>query len=42
MARPRSYATQETLESCQGNLDEAARRLGISQTTLWRQLRSAR
>lgn len=31
---------QETLESCQGNLDEAARRLGISRTTLWRRLRS--
>lgn len=33
---------QETLESCQGNLDEAARRLGISRTTLWRRLRSER
>ncbi|UBM27067.1 sigma 54-interacting transcriptional regulator [Pseudomonas sp. p1(2021b)] len=33
---------QETLESCQGNLDEAARRLGISRTTLWRRLRSSR
>jgi propionate catabolism operon transcriptional regulator len=32
---------QETLESCHGNLDEAARRLGISRTTLWRRLRSA-
>ncbi|WP_374980511.1 helix-turn-helix domain-containing protein [Pseudomonas solani] len=32
---------QETLESCQGHLDEAARRLGISRTTLWRRLRSA-
>ncbi|WP_409260916.1 propionate catabolism operon regulatory protein PrpR [Pseudomonas putida] len=32
---------QETLESCQGNLDEAARRLGISRTTLWRRLRSS-
>ncbi|WP_431484826.1 helix-turn-helix domain-containing protein [Pseudomonas solani] len=32
---------QETLESCQGNLDEAARRLGISRTTLWRRLRLA-
>ncbi len=31
---------QETLDSCQGNLDEAARRLGISRTTLWRRLRS--
>ncbi|MEX5340949.1 propionate catabolism operon regulatory protein PrpR [Pseudomonas sp. I2] len=33
---------QQTLESCQGNLDEAARRLGISRTTLWRRLRAAR
>ncbi|MFK3789141.1 MULTISPECIES: sigma-54-dependent Fis family transcriptional regulator [Pseudomonas] len=33
---------QETLESCQGNLDEAAHRLGISRTTLWRRLRSER
>jgi propionate catabolism operon transcriptional regulator len=33
---------QETLENCQGNLDEAARQLGISRTTLWRRLRSAR
>lgn len=32
---------QETLESCHGNLNEAARRLGISRTTLWRRLRSA-
>ncbi|MBF8794147.1 propionate catabolism operon regulatory protein PrpR [Pseudomonas monteilii] len=32
---------KETLESCHGNLDEAARRLGISRTTLWRRLRSA-
>ena len=32
---------QEMLESCQGNLNEAARRLGISRTTLWRRLRSA-
>ncbi|MDU9390201.1 sigma 54-interacting transcriptional regulator [Pseudomonas sp. zfem002] len=31
---------QETLDSCQGNLDEAARRLGISRTTLWRRLRA--
>ncbi|WP_144173077.1 propionate catabolism operon regulatory protein PrpR [Pseudomonas sp. Kh13] len=31
---------KETLESCHGNLDEAARRLGISRTTLWRRLRS--
>lgn len=34
---------QETLESCQGNLDEAARGLGISRTTLlWRRLRFSR
>ncbi|MBO9549405.1 propionate catabolism operon regulatory protein PrpR [Pseudomonas sp.] len=33
---------QETLDNCQGNLDEAARQLGISRTTLWRRLRSAR
>ena len=32
---------QETLESCHGNLDEAARHLGISRTTLLRRLRSA-
>lgn len=32
---------KETLENCHGNLDEAARRLGISRTTLWRRLRSA-
>jgi propionate catabolism operon transcriptional regulator len=31
---------RDTLESCQGNLNEAARRLGISRTTLWRRLRS--
>jgi propionate catabolism operon transcriptional regulator len=31
---------KETLENCHGNLDEAARRLGISRTTLWRRLRS--
>lgn len=33
---------RETLDSCQGDLDEAARRLGISRTTLWRRLRAAR
>ncbi|WP_085705775.1 MULTISPECIES: propionate catabolism operon regulatory protein PrpR [Pseudomonas] len=33
---------QETLDNCQGNLDEAARVLGISRTTLWRRLRSVR
>lgn len=32
----------ETLENCQGNLDEAARLLGVSRTTLWRRLRSTR
>ncbi|MNJ33275.1 DNA-binding transcriptional regulator DhaR [compost metagenome] len=30
---------RQTLEACQGNHDEAARRLGISRTTLWRRLR---
>ncbi|MCW2270765.1 Propionate catabolism operon regulatory protein [compost metagenome] len=30
---------RQTLEDCQGNHDEAARRLGISRTTLWRRLR---
>jgi propionate catabolism operon transcriptional regulator len=33
---------QETLDNCQGNLDDAARQLGISRTTLWRRLRSVR
>lgn len=32
---------QQTLDNCQGNLDEAARQLGISRTTLWRRLRAA-
>ena len=32
----------QTLDDCQGNLDEAARRLGISRTTLWRRLRNER
>jgi propionate catabolism operon transcriptional regulator len=32
----------QTLEACQGNLDEAARRLGISRSTLWRRLRTER
>ncbi|WP_338805523.1 propionate catabolism operon regulatory protein PrpR [Pseudomonas chlororaphis] len=36
------HHVQQTLENCQGNMDEAARRLGISRTTLWRRLRSAR
>ncbi|WP_192557942.1 propionate catabolism operon regulatory protein PrpR [Pseudomonas allokribbensis] len=33
---------QRTLENCQGNMDEAARSLGISRTTLWRRLRDTR
>ncbi len=31
---------QKTLEECRGNKTEAARRLGISRTTLWRKLNS--
>ncbi|MCV4076469.1 propionate catabolism operon regulatory protein PrpR [Pseudomonas monteilii] len=33
---------RQTLDDCQGNLDEAARRLGISRTTIWRRLRNER
>lgn len=35
-----STRVREVLEQCQGDLDETARRLGISRTTLWRRLRS--
>ncbi|MDT4846868.1 Propionate catabolism operon regulatory protein [compost metagenome] len=33
---------RQVLDSCDGDMDEAARRLGISRTTLWRRLRSDR
>ncbi len=32
---------QQTLTECDGNVSEAARRLGISRTTLYRALREA-
>ncbi|MCS7567072.1 propionate catabolism operon regulatory protein PrpR [Pseudomonas aeruginosa] len=32
---------REMLELCEGDMDEAARRLGISRTTLWRRLKAA-
>ncbi|MFJ3485935.1 propionate catabolism operon regulatory protein PrpR [Pseudomonas sp. NPDC090202] len=32
---------RETLEQCNGDMDETARRLGISRTTLWRRLRNS-
>ncbi|BAV75239.1 Fis family transcriptional regulator [Pseudomonas chlororaphis subsp. aurantiaca] len=32
----------QALEACDGNLDEAARQLGISRSTLWRRLRTER
>src|SRR5574337_1292998 len=31
---------RQVLGACQGDMDEAARRLGVSRTTLWRRLRS--
>ncbi|MNR50688.1 DNA-binding transcriptional regulator DhaR [compost metagenome] len=33
---------RQVLEACNGDMDEAARRLGISRTTLWRRLRAGR
>ncbi len=33
---------RQVLEACNGDLEEAARRLGISRTTLWRRLRAGR
>ncbi|MND51862.1 Propionate catabolism operon regulatory protein [compost metagenome] len=33
---------RQVLEACDGDMDEAARRLGISRTTLWRRLRAGR
>ncbi|MNF33596.1 Propionate catabolism operon regulatory protein [compost metagenome] len=33
---------RQVLEGCNGDMDEAARRLGISRTTLWRRLRAGR
>ncbi len=33
---------KEVLSACQGNLNEAARQLGISRTTLWRKLQASR
>lgn len=33
---------QQTLQACQGNMEEAAYRLGISRSTLWRRLRHER
>ncbi|RWU19013.1 propionate catabolism operon regulatory protein PrpR [Pseudomonas alkylphenolica] len=36
----RAHARQ-VVNACQGNMDEAARRLGVSRTTLWRRLRES-
>lgn len=33
---------RQVLGTCEGNLDEAARRLGVSRTTLWRRLRAGK
>ncbi len=33
---------RQTLEACQGNMEQAARQLGISRSTLWRRLRAER
>ncbi|MBO3275539.1 propionate catabolism operon regulatory protein PrpR [Pseudomonas schmalbachii] len=33
---------RQVLGACEGNLDETARRLGVSRTTLWRRLRAGR
>ncbi|MCQ4308896.1 propionate catabolism operon regulatory protein PrpR [Pseudomonas stutzeri] len=33
------HHVRQTLEACQGDMEEAARRLGISRSTLWRRLR---
>ncbi|WP_085727233.1 propionate catabolism operon regulatory protein PrpR [Pseudomonas sp. R37(2017)] len=35
-----STRVREMVAQCQGDMDEAARRLGISRTTLWRRLRT--
>ncbi|MGQ7819054.1 propionate catabolism operon regulatory protein PrpR [Metapseudomonas furukawaii] len=40
-ARETAYA-REVVEACNGDLDAAARQLGISRTTLWRRLRAGR
>ncbi|MCQ4320844.1 sigma 54-interacting transcriptional regulator [Pseudomonas stutzeri] len=32
---------RQTVENCQGNLEQAARQLGISRSTLWRRLRTS-
>ncbi|QHG64629.1 propionate catabolism operon regulatory protein PrpR [Pseudomonas putida] len=37
-----SARVSEMVALCEGDMDEAARRLGISRTTLWRRLRSAK
>lgn len=36
------HHVRQTLEACQGDMGEAARRLGVSRSTLWRRLRHAR
>ena len=36
------HHVRQTLEACQGDMEEAARRLGVSRTTLWRRLRDER
>ncbi|QXH33203.1 propionate catabolism operon regulatory protein PrpR [Pseudomonas muyukensis] len=37
-----SARVSEMVERCEGDMDEAAKRLGISRTTLWRRLREAK
>ncbi|MNN70907.1 Bacterial regulatory protein, Fis family [compost metagenome] len=33
---------RQVLETCAGDMEEAARRLGVSRSTLWRRLKAAR